>query len=91
MIGLMETHHDTLQLKNGSLFRQRAYLDGQWCDAESGATIRVLQPRDGCPRRHGAPDGDERDPPGHRGRQQGHARVAGQDSEGARRDPAPLV
>jgi succinate-semialdehyde dehydrogenase/glutarate-semialdehyde dehydrogenase len=48
MIGLMETHHDTLQLTNGSLFRQRAYLDGQWCDAESGATIRVLNPATGA-------------------------------------------
>jgi succinate-semialdehyde dehydrogenase/glutarate-semialdehyde dehydrogenase len=48
MIGLIETHLDTLQLTNGSLFRQRAYLDGQWCDAESGATIRVLNPATGA-------------------------------------------
>ena len=48
MIGLMETHQDTPQLKNVSLFRQRAHLDGQWCDAESGATIRVCNPATGA-------------------------------------------
>jgi succinate-semialdehyde dehydrogenase/glutarate-semialdehyde dehydrogenase len=48
MIGLMETHHETLQLKNASLFRQQAFLDGQWCDAEGGATIRVLNPATGA-------------------------------------------
>ncbi len=47
MIGLTETRQDTLQLTNRSLFRQRAYLDGQWCDADSGATIRVLDPATG--------------------------------------------
>ena len=48
MIGLMETHQDTRHLKNASLFRQRAFLDGQWCDAESGATIRVCNPATGA-------------------------------------------
>src|SRR5512141_1492425 len=47
MIGLLDTHQDTRHLKNASLFRQRAFLDGQWCDAESGATIRVCNPATG--------------------------------------------
>jgi len=48
MIGLMETHQDTQHLKNASLFRQQGFLDGQWCDAESGATIRVCNPATGA-------------------------------------------
>jgi len=48
MIGLMETHQDMRHLKNASLFRQQAFLDGQWCDAESGATIRVCNPATGA-------------------------------------------
>ena len=48
MIGLMETHQDTRHLKNASLFRQQAFLDGQWCDAESGAAIRVCNPATGA-------------------------------------------
>jgi succinate-semialdehyde dehydrogenase/glutarate-semialdehyde dehydrogenase len=32
------------KLKDPSLLRQQAYLDGQWCDADSGATIAVHNP-----------------------------------------------
>ncbi|MHB1218917.1 MAG: NAD-dependent succinate-semialdehyde dehydrogenase [Alphaproteobacteria bacterium] len=39
-------------LKDASLFRQQAYLDGAWCDAESGAVAAVENPADG--RRIGA-------------------------------------
>ncbi|HEY6555191.1 MAG TPA: NAD-dependent succinate-semialdehyde dehydrogenase [Vicinamibacteria bacterium] len=44
----MEAHQDTQHLKNASLFRQQGFLDGQWCDAESGATIRVCNPATGA-------------------------------------------
>jgi succinate-semialdehyde dehydrogenase/glutarate-semialdehyde dehydrogenase len=47
MIGLREARGATFQLKNTSLFRQQAYVDGQWRDADSGATIRVANPATG--------------------------------------------
>jgi succinate-semialdehyde dehydrogenase / glutarate-semialdehyde dehydrogenase len=36
-----------MQLKDPSLFRQQAYIDGQWCDAESGETVSVTNPATG--------------------------------------------
>ncbi len=48
MIGLKEAREATLQLKNNSLFRHQAYVDGQWRDADSGATIRVMNPATGA-------------------------------------------
>jgi succinate-semialdehyde dehydrogenase/glutarate-semialdehyde dehydrogenase len=36
-----------LQLKNPNLFRQQCYVDGQWCDADDGATIDVTNPATG--------------------------------------------
>ena len=36
-----------LQLKDPSLLRQQAYLDGQWCDADDGETIAVTNPATG--------------------------------------------
>ncbi|NMM26282.1 MAG: NADP-dependent succinate-semialdehyde dehydrogenase [Glaciimonas sp.] len=36
-----------LQLKDPSLLRQQAYLDGTWCDAEDGSTITVTNPATG--------------------------------------------
>ena len=35
------------QLKDASLFRQQCYIDGAWCDADSGATIDVTNPASG--------------------------------------------
>ena len=32
-----------MELKDKSLFRSQCYIDGAWCDAESGATIDVAQ------------------------------------------------
>ncbi|PUA17886.1 NADP-dependent succinate-semialdehyde dehydrogenase [Glaciimonas sp. PCH181] len=37
-----------LQLKDASLFRQQAYIDGAWCDADSGATHPVTNPATGA-------------------------------------------
>ncbi|KQQ32762.1 NAD-dependent succinate-semialdehyde dehydrogenase [Duganella sp. Leaf126] len=37
-----------LQLKDPSLLRQQAYLDGQWCDADDGATAAVTNPATGA-------------------------------------------
>ncbi|MEO1190360.1 MAG: NADP-dependent succinate-semialdehyde dehydrogenase [Pseudomonadota bacterium] len=34
-------------LKDMSLFRQQCYIDGQWCDADSGETIDVTNPATG--------------------------------------------
>jgi succinate-semialdehyde dehydrogenase/glutarate-semialdehyde dehydrogenase len=36
-----------LTLKDPSLLRQQAYINGQWCDAEIGATIAVINPATG--------------------------------------------
>jgi len=33
-----------MQLKDGKLLRQQCYIDGQWRDAESGATLDVINP-----------------------------------------------
>ncbi|WP_275629195.1 NADP-dependent succinate-semialdehyde dehydrogenase [Pseudomonas sp. 273] len=33
-----------MQLKDSSLFRQQAYIDGSWVDADSGQTIKVNNP-----------------------------------------------
>ncbi len=34
----------TPQLKDGALFRRQCYIDGQWADADSGASIEVTNP-----------------------------------------------
>ncbi|MDN0073716.1 NAD-dependent succinate-semialdehyde dehydrogenase [Crenobacter sp. SG2303] len=36
-----------MKLNDPLLFRQRAYVDGAWCDADSGATVAVLDPASG--------------------------------------------
>ncbi|MBC7859419.1 MAG: NADP-dependent succinate-semialdehyde dehydrogenase [Burkholderiaceae bacterium] len=36
-----------LQLKDPTLLRQQAYLNGQWCDADDGATLSVTNPATG--------------------------------------------
>ncbi|MDC7830349.1 MULTISPECIES: NADP-dependent succinate-semialdehyde dehydrogenase [Pseudomonas] len=36
-----------MQLKDASLFRQQAYVDGAWIDADSGATVQVDNPATG--------------------------------------------
>jgi len=38
----------TLQLKDPDLLRQQAYVDGQWIDADSGATFPVIDPATGA-------------------------------------------
>jgi len=35
------------QIKDGKLFRQQCYIDGQWVGADSGETIDVTDPADG--------------------------------------------
>ncbi len=35
------------QLKDPTLFRQQAYLNGKWCDADDGLTIPVINPATG--------------------------------------------
>jgi succinate-semialdehyde dehydrogenase/glutarate-semialdehyde dehydrogenase len=36
-----------LKLKDPSLLRQQAYIDGEWCDANDGATVEVRNPATG--------------------------------------------
>lgn len=36
-----------MDLKDPKLFRQEAYIDGKWCAADSGKTVRVTNPADG--------------------------------------------
>jgi succinate-semialdehyde dehydrogenase/glutarate-semialdehyde dehydrogenase len=36
-----------LNLKDPSLLRQQSYIDGEWCDADDGATITVTNPATG--------------------------------------------
>jgi len=36
-----------MQLKDTALFRQQAYIDGAWLDADSGQTISVNNPATG--------------------------------------------
>jgi succinate-semialdehyde dehydrogenase / glutarate-semialdehyde dehydrogenase len=43
-----ETAFSMPQLKDGKLFRQQSYLDGQWVDADSKATISVTNPATGA-------------------------------------------
>jgi len=44
MIGLAEERTNTTDVMNAALFRQRAFVDGEWCDADSKATIRITNP-----------------------------------------------
>lgn len=37
-----------LTLKDPGLFRQQAYINGQWCDADNGETIAVTNPATGA-------------------------------------------
>ena len=36
-----------MQLNDASLFRQQAYVDGEWIDADDGAVIEVDNPATG--------------------------------------------
>lgn len=37
-----------MNLERPDLFRQQCYIDGQWCDADGGATVDVTNPADGA-------------------------------------------
>ena len=36
-----------MQLKDAQLFRQQAYINGEWLDADNGQTIKVTNPATG--------------------------------------------
>ncbi len=81
----------TLALKDGALLRQQCFIDGQWVDADSGATFGVVNPATGA-RIGTVPDlGAERNAPRHRSCQQGMAGVARQDGQGAFGDHPQVV
>ena len=37
----------TVSLTDNALFRQQCYINGQWCDADDGATFTVDNPANG--------------------------------------------
>ncbi len=47
MATVMTERAGGVQLKDPGLFRQQAYIDGKWCDAESRATFSVHDPATG--------------------------------------------
>jgi succinate-semialdehyde dehydrogenase / glutarate-semialdehyde dehydrogenase len=47
MIGLVESRTHTTDALNAALFRQHAFVDGEWFDADSKATIRITNPATG--------------------------------------------
>jgi len=38
---------NAINLNDSSLYREQCYINGQWCDATSGETVRVTNPADG--------------------------------------------
>lgn len=44
---MSETVANPLNLKDPSLFRQQGLIDGVWCDADNGKTIKVVNPATG--------------------------------------------
>ena len=36
-----------MQISDQALLRNQAYIDGQWCDADSGETLSVTNPATG--------------------------------------------
>jgi succinate-semialdehyde dehydrogenase/glutarate-semialdehyde dehydrogenase len=47
LLPALSTKETVMQLKDASLFRQQAYVDGVWIDADSGATVKVDNPATG--------------------------------------------
>jgi len=36
-----------MRISDEALFRTKAYIDGQWCDADNGETLAVVNPANG--------------------------------------------
>ena len=53
---------------------KRMYIDGQWCDADDGKTLAVINPADEEVDRRGGLRRPGRGRPGHRGRRAGACR-----------------
>ena len=79
-----------MQLKDPTLLRQQCYVNGQWCDADSGETCAVTNPATGETDRHRAEDGRGRNPPRDRRGRCRLARLARQDRQGAQRRAAQV-
>jgi succinate-semialdehyde dehydrogenase/glutarate-semialdehyde dehydrogenase len=47
MIGRLKTRHDGFQLKNGRLFREQGYVNGEWRGAADGTSFPVTDPATG--------------------------------------------
>ncbi len=81
----------SLPLKDAALLRNQCYIDGRWCDADSGATFDIVNPASAAKSRQRADDGRGGDRARHRSRRQGLARLARQDCEGALGDHPQVV
>jgi len=46
-VGSASLQESTMQLKDPSLFRQQAYIDGAWLDADEGQALKVNNPASG--------------------------------------------
>jgi hypothetical protein len=78
-------------LKDPSLLVTKAYVAGQWIDADDGATFAVTNPARGdviCPCARPDP---RRRRPRHRGRRHRPPRMGRPHRQGTRRDPAQMV
>nr|BFE92507.1 hypothetical protein GCM10020185_30430 [Pseudomonas brassicacearum subsp. brassicacearum] len=53
-----------MQLKDTQLFRQQAFIDGAWVDADNGQTIKVTNPATGEVLGTVPKNGRRRNPPG---------------------------
>ena len=80
-----------MQLKDTSLFRQQCYIDGAWVDADGKATIAVNNPATGEILGTVPSMGAAETRRAIEAANAGLARLARQDRQGARRDPAQVV
>ncbi len=80
----MNQNRPSFRLTDAGLFRQQAYIDGQWCDAENHRIIEVTDPASGAVIGTVPAHGRRRDGERLRG-QCRHAGLAGQNGQGARR------
>ena len=75
----------TFSLQDPDLFRQRAFVAGHWCDADSGATLEVNSPATGEILGISAQDGDQRNVARDRGGKRRLYRLESKTRRGAKR------
>lgn len=80
-----------MQLNDLTLFRQQAFINGEWRDALSSDVITVTNPANGEVLGSVPKNGRRRDARCDPGRPSRPSRLATANGKRARRDPAPLV